>query len=96
MRVGLLIVEAIAVFGTFASSEIWDEDPRCPGYGRSNRRIFDPNDPDMRQFEDGLTEREKPIDGSNVAIKSNNKSLRGVDPISRRRLNYIFNFQIKM
>ena len=95
MRLGFLIATSVAV-STVTSAEIWVEDPRCPGYGKwGRRRTFDPDENDMKLFEEGLTETEKPVDGSNVAIKSN-KNLRAIKPASHRHLNGIINFQIKM
>jgi hypothetical protein len=92
MKVGCLIVTTVAVFVTFVSA--WDEDPRCPGYGSGRRTLKVPNETNMRLFEDAITEKKTPMDGSNVEVKA--KYLRGVEGRSYRQLNDIFNFQVQM
>ena len=85
MRLGCLLVATVAFFCEFSSANEWNEDPRCPGYGTSGRRVFDISESDNR----------KPIDGLKATVKPN-KNLRIVEPTSRRQLEDIFNFQIKI
>lgn len=91
MRIGCLIVAAIAVFGQFESAYGWNEDPRCPGYENEGKRALDTIEPSMRLLENSLAETGKRIDDSNVEVKSK-KNLRGV----HRQLDGEFNFQLKM
>jgi len=70
-------------------STAWDEDPRC-----HRRKLFDPNEPDPRLIEDGLT-----IEGIQSRPRINNDNLRNTFRKLRgynRNLEDITSFQLKL
>lgn len=72
-----------------AAQQKWDEDPRC----RRNRKLFDPNEPDPRLVEDGLT-----IEGIRSRPRNTTNEVKAASPPGRmlRGDRSDTRFQLKM